>query len=122
MKRLRFAVPPGLIPLYLLISFPFLPPYPTQLPLAAFPSPSEQTGGAAGQGAAVGGPGCGEPFLSASLTPMVRCRQKWERLPSRSQSTGDQLLKAKEKKKKKEPKYPKGSIWARPFDLAHSWC
>lgn len=47
MKRLRFAVPPGLIPLYLLISFPFLAPYPTQLPLAAFPSPSEQTGGAA---------------------------------------------------------------------------
>lgn len=42
--------------------------------------------------------------------------------PSRSQSTGDQLLKAKEKKKKKEPKYPKGSIWARSFDLAHSWC
>lgn len=42
--------------------------------------------------------------------------------PSRIQSTGDQLLKAKEKKKKKEPKYPKGSIWARSFDLAHSWC
>lgn len=121
MKRLRFAVPPGLIPLYLLISFPFLPPYPTQLPLAAFPSPSEQTGGAAGQGAAVGGPGCGEPFLSASLTPMTRCRQKWERLPSRSQSTGDQLLMAKEKKKK-EAKYPKGSIWARSSDLTHSWC
>lgn len=42
--------------------------------------------------------------------------------PSRIQSTGDQLLKAKEKKKKKEPKYPKGSIWARSSDLAHSWC
>lgn len=115
MKRLRFAVPPGLIPLYLLISFPFLPPYPTQLPLAAFPSPSEQTGGAAGQGAAVGGPGCGEPFLSASLTPMMRCRQKWERLPSRSQSTGDQLLKAKEKKKKRNQSILKAAFGQDPL-------
>lgn len=104
-----------------LLSLP--PSLPHPAPFGRLSQPQRADGrGRAGQGAAVGGPGCGEPFLSASLTPMMRCRQKWERLPSRSQSTGDQLLKAKEKKKKKEPKYPKGSIWARSFDLAHSWC